>query len=449
MSKDSAGKQLGELEVSRAWSDGRLPGELRLVDGRRLQVIYRGVWSNSDGPDFKNAMISIDGTLRTGAVEIHLRSSDWYGHGHDADSAYNAVVLHVVMFDDDRQCLTANGTVIPTLVLRGVVGSPGDRNDSRATEIFAALGSRTCLPTLANGQPDRIRAVLRTNGWKRLVEKRLRFSQSLQVLTASETLYRGLLDALGYSNNREPMVRAGEIVPLQLLQSIVGENSRGDVLAVLLGVGGFMPLSPRIVEMCGIRVPERELEQRYDEIRTAFELAQVPVAGWSLNRVRPANHPATRLASLSHLIEGSGDDGLFARFMSLPLDGGRAWDRWLMTARPAIGQARRRQIVTNVLAPFVAAYADQTRDEELSERVAGLWEQLPGSVSDRIARSTRRQIVGPARLPVRLALEEQGLHDIHRNGCSQLRCFECPIAALAIEFEALNAYAIDEQSTQS
>jgi len=206
-----------------------------------------------------------------------------------------------------------------------------------------------------------------------------------------------------------------------------------------------MPLSPRIVEMCGISVPERDLEQRYDEIRTAFELAQVPVADWSLNRVRPTNHPATRLASLAQLIERSGDDGMFGRFMSLPLDGGRAWDRWLATARPAIGQSRRRQIVTNVLAPFVAAYADQTRDEELSERVAGLWEQLPGSVSDRIARSARRQIVGPARFSIRLALEEQGLHDIHRNGCSQLRCFECPIAGLAIEFEALNSYAIDEQ----
>lgn len=445
MSKDSARRRYRELELSRAWSDGRLPGELRLVDGRRVQVVYRGVWSNSNGPDFKNAMISLDGTLRSGAVEIHLRSSDWYGHGHDTDPAYNDVVLHVVLVDDRRQCLTANGTAIPTLELQGVIGSPGNYHDNRAEKILAALGNRTCLPTLADGQPERVRAVLRSSGWQRLVEKQLRFSQSLQVLTAPEVLYRGLLDALGYSANREPMVRVGEALPLQLLERTASDNDTGDVLAALLGAGGFMPLSPRIVEMCEIGVPEHGLERRFDEVRAAFGLEPVPVTDWSLNRVRPANHPATRLASLAHLIEASGEDGLFGGFMSLALDGGRAWDRWLATARPVIGQARRRQIVTNVLAPFVAAYADQTRDDDLSERVAGLWEQLPGSVSDRVARSARRQIVGAARFPIRLALEEQGLHGIYRNGCSQLRCFECPIAELAIELEPLNAYAIDER----
>ena len=77
------------------------------------------------------------------------------------------------------------------------------------------------------------------------------------------------------------------------------------------------------------------------------------------------------------------------------------------------------------------------------ERADAIWEQLPGEVEDSVARATRRQIVGEARLPVRTALEEQGLHQIGRLGCAQLRCFECPIAELAMRFETQPALAIE------
>jgi hypothetical protein len=45
------------------------------------------------------------------------------------------------------------------------------------------------------------------------------------------------------------------------------------------------------------------------------------------------------------------------------------------------------------------------------------------------------QIVGTHRFPVRLAIESQGLHEIGRNGCRELRCFDCPVAALAVMHE--------------
>jgi hypothetical protein len=138
---------------------------------------------------------------------------------------------------------------------------------------------------------------------------------------------------------------------------------------------------------------------------------------------------------MAGLLNVAAADGLLAYLMRLPLDDGASWDRWLASAQPAIGESRRRQIVVNTLAPFVAAYADATGDQSLMEQIGVVWEQLPGGVDDDVARKTIKQIVGERRFQVRSALEVQGLHQIGRQGCAHLRCFECPVAALAVQFE--------------
>ncbi|WP_314826719.1 DUF2851 family protein, partial [Segatella baroniae] len=71
------------------------PGPMATTDGRRLEIIDPGLHNRDAGPDFFNAKIKVGGTLWVGNVEIHDRSSDWYLHGHDRDSRYNNVILHV------------------------------------------------------------------------------------------------------------------------------------------------------------------------------------------------------------------------------------------------------------------------------------------------------------------------------------------------------------------
>lgn len=427
-------RQPRELDLSRAWAEQRLPGELRLTDGRLVQVVYPGVWSNSDGPDFKGAMVSFDGRLERGAVELHLQASDWYRHRHNHDPAYDDVVLHVVLRNDLSETVrTSNNGQPPTLEVRDLITLDGQASDERATKLIASLGSRTCLPTTSKDRPDLVRAVLLERGWSRMVEKQLRFSQELQVLTAPEVLYRGLLDALGYSTNREGMAELGQRLPLQLLERFSAQGGYSKVAAALLGTGGLLPLAEAMTERVGAR--PQLLDRLWDQARTDYALEPLPASAWTLNRVRPQNHPAARLASLATLIAAPRQRPVFERLLSMDLDGGASWDRWLATARPAIGASRRRQIIVNILAPFLAAYAEATRDVEMIEEIAEDWERLPGGVSDRIARATKRQIAGDARFPIKLALEEQALHDIYRKGCSELRCFECPIATLAVEHE--------------
>src|SRR5215211_6634175 len=61
---------------------------------RRTGRAHRGTWTHGFGPDFRDAMIVIDGRdLVAGSIELHLRSGGWRAHGHHLDPRYNEVVL--------------------------------------------------------------------------------------------------------------------------------------------------------------------------------------------------------------------------------------------------------------------------------------------------------------------------------------------------------------------
>ena len=99
------------------WKHRLLPLQpLKTTDGRPVEVIDPGLHNRNAGPDFFNAKVRIGDTLWVGNVEIHLRASDWYQHGHDSDHRYDNVVLHVCE-TVDRDVMTADGKYLPQLQL--------------------------------------------------------------------------------------------------------------------------------------------------------------------------------------------------------------------------------------------------------------------------------------------------------------------------------------------
>ncbi|GAB5409777.1 MAG: hypothetical protein BalsKO_21420 [Balneolaceae bacterium] len=85
--------------------------------GKSITIFDPGTINVSDGPDFLNAKLMIDGLIWHGAVEIHLTSSGWRQHRHHLDKAYNKVVLHVVVEDFPKSVFTKNREELPTLNL--------------------------------------------------------------------------------------------------------------------------------------------------------------------------------------------------------------------------------------------------------------------------------------------------------------------------------------------
>lgn len=426
-----------ERTLTSIWHHGLLASELRTTDGRSLRVIFRGLWTHSDGPDFRDAMLDLDGQLVRCSVELHVRASDWLRHNHQSNPAYDAVGLHAVHINDLSQpIISTSGTPIPTVEMSAFYTVPLNHLANPPELAVPGVGMGACLPTLPAEHPEAIIQTLERQGWQRLVDKSKDFSQSLTVMPAGEVLYRGIAEALGYSRNREPMIETARRAPLIMLERIAKEGGGSDATAALLFAGGFIPLSG-----AGSAALEADpgwashLNERGELLGGRLGIEPVSPESWSLNRVRPANHPARRLASLADLVNRTSDIGLVSTVIDAleGRDGGLA--SIFFSVSPAIGEQRTRQIVTNILAPFLAAYADSMLDERLAEQVGEWWDGLPGRVDDQVSRRTLRQIVGDRRFPIRSALAEQGLHHISRNGCELLRCFECPIAQLAAEFE--------------
>jgi hypothetical protein len=83
--------------------------------GDEVEIVNVGEWNFSDGPDFKNVKGLINGIYWEGDVEIHRTSGDWFRHGHQLDSAYNQVKLHVVY----ELSFRAGAPELPTIVLKG------------------------------------------------------------------------------------------------------------------------------------------------------------------------------------------------------------------------------------------------------------------------------------------------------------------------------------------
>ncbi len=406
------------------------------TSGRSISVIYPGIWTHSNGPDFSDAMLELDGRLQTGQVELHLKSSDWYQHEHDINPKYEHVVLHVVVADDlEEPVRTSANQPVETLELGRYLSFVDQRHLEKIPFLdLGSLGVSTCLPILTHRHEAKVRNILREKGWERLVAKQLAIQQELTMLPAGEVLHRQFLDGLGLLHNREGMRLVGERLPLTLLEQFNRRLGYTGVLAGLLGTAGFLPLSDQHIKAAMISSDAaRALENEFITVSAFYGIEPIALSHWTLNRVRPANHPVRRLASYANLLAKHAEHGLLTAVLDSTDEGTVAWQNMLDSLSPAIGKSRSRQILTNVFAPFVAAYAQVYEDAQLQETVSRSWENLPGAKDDIIVRRTLKQIVGDSKFPIRTALENQGLHQIGRLGCRNLRCFECPIAHFALE----------------
>src|ERR1700694_1312610 len=66
---------------------------LHTAAGEKLEIIFPGKLNKEQGPDFAGARIKIDQAVFAGSVELHLKTSQWKEHGHDADPNYRNVIL--------------------------------------------------------------------------------------------------------------------------------------------------------------------------------------------------------------------------------------------------------------------------------------------------------------------------------------------------------------------
>ncbi len=444
-----------ELLLSQIWNAQWLSSPLSLTDGRAVRVVYRGVWTHGLGPDFSNALIDVDGTLQRGAIEIHRRASDWNAHGHERDPAYDVVMLHVVWENDlDVPVRRNDGATIPTLLLaESLPDDVGAFKKDPLLRPLGAIGFDFCAPVTAREWPDRLIEVWERAGDERMRRKSESVAARLAIETPAQTLYAMLLDALGYTRNRDGMRAVAERLPYDHLDARllgVSASQRFErATGLLLGVAGFLPLSPREQEVAEIDAGQRDaVEQAWERLGSAWHSITVPASSWSLARVRPASHPIRRLLAMATLLSRI-ESGLIEDLCRLIAqdDAHAALQHWLTHENPYLGQAHAHEMIVNVIVPFGLAYGDLVEQVDLLDRSMLLWRGLAAGRGNSLVTRMVDQVCGEHPLRVTSGRSEQGLLHLHHTGCSQMRCFECPVAQLELMSTQNQSAWTDEHSS--
>ncbi len=97
---------------------------LTTVSGKRLQVLSPGKMNLYDGPDLQNIALLLNGFVVVGDAEFHASESDWQRHEHADNSAYDDVILHIVLRRDaelsnEFETLYLDESVISSIVTTG------------------------------------------------------------------------------------------------------------------------------------------------------------------------------------------------------------------------------------------------------------------------------------------------------------------------------------------
>ncbi|MDQ3514359.1 MAG: DUF2851 family protein, partial [Chloroflexota bacterium] len=309
-----------EIALCAAWRDGALGMTLQTVEGRSVEIVHRGIWSNGFGPDFREAMVLLDGReLRTGGIEVHHRTAGWAQHGHDGDPRYDDVVLHVVHTHDGAETRCRSGAVVPVVEIGPLLPRPIDPAASVEAD-WSRFGGDACAPEVARAAPAALTSILVRLGDVRLAGKAALVEADLTALPPAEVLWRGIAVALGFHANQEPMLRLAETLSAHAVESalasvpagVSGAGHRDVALGLVLGTAGFLPLSPAEAAVAGLSPAEvARVEIAWRGRGTPWHGERLPATAWTRARVRPANHPVARLVALAALVtRGMGGGGL-------------------------------------------------------------------------------------------------------------------------------------------
>lgn len=405
---------------------------LLLTDGRVAEVVQPGVLNHSSGPDFSFARMRVDGKVWAGDVEMHRRASDWFRHGHDGDSGYDAVILHVVCEDDGMVC-KKNGEHPAQVVMRvpEVFG--------QVLEALCAEGEPYLRCGLAKGFLGGLQGVLRDSWIEALLT--MRYSRRAEGVKAlldrlhgnwRQTAFAVLARSLGFGVNGEAMEALAASVPLSVLERHSGNLFQLE--ALLMGRAGLLPEK-------GDEAPDdycRRLVAEYGFLGRKYGLEPLCELGWKLRRVRPANMPQRRVALLAAFCAGGftllddllgcdggvkGVMGLLGRGVSDYWQGHYGFGRVTGGAKGALSGgltgSSRELVCINGVVTLLYAYGLYEKREEL----CAMAEELLGELKAEATADTR--MWREQGFEVRCAADSQALHFLYGEYCSANRCAEC------------------------
>lgn len=388
-------------------------GTLTTTDGREVEVIDPGLANPNAGPDFFNAKIRLGATLWAGNVEIHLRSSDWYRHGHQSDAAYDNVVLHVTEVAD-MEVTNSQGKTLPQLV----VPIPESLRQGY-DELLLTMDYPRCYRVVPDLPAMLVHSWMDALLCERLMERAERVMQRLHAVGGDweRALMITLARNFGFSLNGDAFERWARIVPLHACAK--HRDDLFQVEALFLGTAGLLR-----------RVGDERLEREYAYLAHKFQLEEtLQENDWRYLRTRPQNFPHVRLQQLAQLYQrGSAELSQLLAASGAKRASQSQGEAATVTAVKALHTCFSLKglsassvdlLLINTVVPVLYAYGRQ-HDEECYEDVAlRLLECIKGE-NNYIMRQWKA-----CGLNVSTAADSQALIQLKRKYCDSKDCLRC------------------------
>lgn len=397
--------------------------ELCTTDGRSIDILSYGQHNRHDGPDFLQASVKIDDIQWSGAIEMHVSSSDWANHGHDDQSSYDGVILHVVLYHD-QEIVRPSGEKIPCLELKSRVS---EQLLHRYHELMHTRKWIPCADHIAG-----VSTITKSIMTHRLLAERLE-QKAQDVITLynknnndlRSAVYQRIARAMGLKANAEAMLELTERTPI-----VIVDKHRDQLLqveALLFGQSGLLDgaESDDYVD---------QLKREYSFLKNKFSLTAMRAVQWKFMRVRPAGFPTMRIAQLARLLHQTRrlDQLLFSdsiddilRVLKIKLDG--YWQTHYtfgeLTAKrtKSLGADRRDLIVINAFAPILFAYGIIKGSQTHKDKAIAMLEQVNPEKNGVISKWQVHDYTAEN------AADTQALLHLKKHYCDQYRCLECSI----------------------
>ncbi len=441
---------------------------LKTREGQNLEIIYPGYWNFGKGPDFTSATIKVNGKVYEGDVELHVYATDWNAHGYSRNPDFDNVILHVYMWQGRGKVHRPQGKQkdlpfrfeIKDYLTKGILELNGEL-DFENYPVLNHCNFGLCHQPLAELSQEKLTQLLNAAGEARVFTKMERFHDSIIIEGYEQTFYRGVAEALGYPENKQPFQVLADTLPLSELTSLVpAKASKNEKVlhyqALLFGISGLMDKDAE--KKAGFR----KLLPIWKAYRERVPGSPLTKKDWCFRAIRPANYPYRRIAGLAHLIVRHEKTGMFADFMGsyqkiLTSSGDKIPDKKTLNAfnnffcvasddywanhytpdgktlsqcQQLVGSARSREIIINIGLPIGLIFARAGKFKNLETGLNALFQTGKKTSDNKLLRFMKHYIFGNQEEMIQVLRSEkqiQGLMQIYQDFCTQNQnnCLHC------------------------
>ena len=396
--------------------------ELKTTTGQQVEVIDTGLANTDAGPDFFNAKLKLDGVLWIGNIEIHERSSDWFKHGHHADTGYNSVILHIAS-EIDTEISRSNGERIPQIQL---ICPEAVRTNYK--ELLETASYPPCYRIIPSLSPFTAHSWMSALQMERFEQKATLLNERLKRCQGNweDAFFITLARNFGFGLNGDAFETWAHQLPFRAVDK--HRNDLFQIEAIFFGQAGILEDS----DGNGYYL---RLKKEYTYLQHKFGLIPMDASLWRFLRLRPTNFPHIRIAQLACLYHRA--YGLLSRIMETEtlqgvrdiLKGGTS-EYWLThytfggssPSRPkTLSNTSLDLLIINTVVTFLYAYGLHKGNRVLCARAGSFLEELKAE-NNYITRMWEQ-----CGMKTSNAADSQALIQLKKEYCDKKKCLYCRI----------------------